>query len=105
MAMGSAKRPAKLADVLAAVRAAVDSGNFLDTVHANQRQQQRSITRPEYLYVLKYGYHEKAKDTYEDLYGAWKYAIRGKTVDKRDLRVIVTFEDGMLIITVMEVGK
>ena len=39
-------------------------------------------------------------------YNAWNYAIRGRTVDRRDLRVIVSFdEDGMLIITTIEVEK
>ena len=101
--MAQQKRPPKLADVLELVRMAVEAGNFLDTVHASVRQQQRAITRPEYLYILKNGFHEKAKDTYEPIYLTWKYAIRGKTVDKRDLRVIVTFKDSLLIITVMEV--
>ena len=39
-------------------------------------------------------------------YNAWNYAIRGRTVDRRDLRVIVSFdEDGMLLITTIEVEK
>lgn len=58
----------------------------------------------EYEYVLKTGWHEKRKDTYDEIeYKTWNYAIRGKTVDARELRVIVSFaEDGMLIITVIE---
>lgn len=104
--MAKKKRPAKLESVLDAVRRAVEEGKYRDTIHASQRQGQRRITRPEYLYVLRNGYHEKAKDKFVDAYHAWNYAIRGRTVDRRDLRVIVSFDgEGMLIITVIEVDK
>ena len=51
--------------------------------------------------MLRNGYHEKRKDKYEELYKAWSYSIRGKTVDNRRLRIVVSFdkETGMLIIT------
>ena len=64
------------------------------------------ISRPEILYVLKSGRHEKSKDQYQDRYKAWNYAIRGKTIDKRDVRVIVSFdENNMLIITAIELEQ
>jgi len=85
---------------------ALDSGKYRDVVHAQVRQQERQITRPEYTYVLRNGFHEARKDEYRPEYNAWNYAIRGRTVDRRDLRVVVSFdEDGMLIITTIEVGK
>ncbi len=57
----------------------------------------------EYEYVLKTGWHEKAKDQYDVQNKAWNYAIRGKTVDTRELRVVVSFdEEGLLIITVID---
>ena len=35
-----------------------------------------------------------------------EHAVRGKTLDKRDLRVVVSFDaTGMLIITTIEVHK
>jgi len=62
------------------------------------------VTRVEYLYILRHGFHEKAKGKFDLAYDAWNYAIRGKTVDRRNLRVIVSFdEENMLIITVIEV--
>ena len=100
------KRPPKFANLLERVRRALDAGTYTDVVHAQQRQAERAITRPEYVYVLKHGFHESKKDKFEELYGTWNYAIRGKTLDKRDLRVIVSFDDdGMLIITTIEVGR
>jgi hypothetical protein len=42
--------------------------------------------------VIGSGWHEKAKDRYQPEYTAWSYAVRGKTVDKRALRVVISFE-------------
>ena len=104
--MKKRQRPSKIADLMDTIWEALDSGRYVDMVHAQERQLQRNITRPEYTYVLRHGYHEARKDTFEEPYNAWNYAIRGKTLDKRDLRVIVSFDDsGMLIITTIEVHK
>jgi hypothetical protein len=66
-------------------------------------QKKRQITRPEYEYVLINGYHEKKKDDYKEKYKAWNYAIRGKTIDKRSIRVVVSFdENDLLVITVID---
>ncbi len=98
------KRP-KLQNLLDAVRSSVDSGHYFDTRHATDRQAERSISRTEILYVLKNGRHEKSKDQYQERYQAWNYAIRGRTIDKRDVRIIVSFdENNMLIITAIELG-
>lgn len=54
--------------------------------------------------MLKAGYHEKRKTSFDAINNTWKYAIRGITVDNVDLRIIIAFdEDDMIIITVMEV--
>lgn len=42
--------------------------------------------------VIGSGWHEKAKDRYHAEHSAWSYAVRGKTVDKRALRVVISFE-------------
>ena len=66
---------------------------------------ERSIDLPDVLYVLKNGYHEKAKSIFDEAFETWKYAVRGKTVDNYDIRIIIAFdENNMLIITVMHVG-
>lgn len=59
------------------------------------------------MYLRYTGFHEKKKDGYDDTYQAWHYAIRGKSLDERDLRVFVSFdkETMMLIITAYEIGK
>ena len=52
---------------------------------------------------------EKLPDVLKTIFDSgrktWKYAIRGKTLEDLDVRVIVAFDDdGMLVITVMHVG-
>ena len=96
-------RPQKEPELLQKIRDAINSGNFRDVRHATERAAEREVTRAEYLYILKNGRHEKKKDEFKEEYNSWNYAIRGKTVDDRELRVIVTFEEnGLLIITVID---
>lgn len=75
------------------------------SVHALKRQEERSISLREILYVLKNGYHEEAYSVFEVKRQTWKYAIRGRTPDGIDLRVIVAFLEEMAIITVIEITK
>lgn len=52
------------------------------------------------------GYHEKQKTTFDEVFKTWKYAIRGKTLDNTDIRIIIAFsDDGMLIITVIRISN
>ena len=96
----------KIPDLLVRVQRCIEQGLYLDTRHATDRQSERKISRPEILYVLKNGRHEKNKDQYQERYKAWNYAIRGKTVDKRDVRVIISFDEhNMLIITAIELEQ
>ena len=99
-------RTEKLSNLLAMIRVCIEEGRYLDTLHSEDRQDERRISRPEILYVLKNGHHEKKKDKFDEFYNAWNYAVRGKTVDRRNLRVIVSFDkNGMLIITAIEIKK
>ena len=101
-----ASKPQKVAKLIEVIAQHLDTGRYLDTVHATQRRNEREITRSEILHVLRHGYHEKSKDTFEEAFNAWNYAVRGKTVDKKELRVIVSFDvAGMLIITAIELEK
>jgi hypothetical protein len=93
-------RPDKHPDLMNHIRYCIDTGRFLDTRHAVERQLGRQISRLDLLFALKNGFHEKAKDKFDENYQAWNYSIRGKTVDAQNLRIIVSFdENGMLIIT------
>jgi len=102
----SRKKPSKLTneELLKRVHHAVETGDYLDTRHVTYRKNERGISRLEIEYVLKNGWNEKRKDKFDDAYSSWNYAMRGKTIDKRDLRIVITFQGKMLIITAMEVG-
>lgn len=93
----------KISDVMKAVKEALDDGHYLDTRHATDRQSERTITRPEIVQVLRGGHREKRKDQFSERFEAWNYAIRGKTIDRRELRVVVSFdENNMLVITAID---
>jgi len=100
------KRPPKLSDVLKRVRECVETGRYYDISHAVLRKRERRISLTHVLHILCNGYHEKRKDQYSPEHRDWTYAIRGKSVDERDIRIAVAFdEDDMLIITVIEVAR
>lgn len=96
-------KPEKEPNLLQKIKGAINSGQYRDAIHATERSIEREITRPEYLYVLKNGRHEKSKDKFKQEYNSWNYAIRGKTLDERELRVVISFEEnGLLVITVID---
>jgi hypothetical protein len=66
----------------------------------------RDITLPDTIYVLKKGRFEKQKTCFDERSKKWRYAIRGKTRDNVEIRVVITFDDkGMIIITVIDLVK
>ena len=100
------ERPSKIADVLKKARDCVEKGRYYDTSHAALRKLQRRISLTHVLYVLQHGYHEKRKDQYNQEHRDWAYSIRGQSIDGKDIRIVIAFdEDDMLIITVIEVVR
>jgi len=101
---GGRGRPPKQEHLLLRVRAAVWIGRYRDTRHAGERREERGITLPEVRRVLEDGWHEAARDSFQEEWKAWNYAIRGRTVDRRDLRIVVSFDDEgfLLIITAID---
>tara|TARA_Y100000590_G_scaffold457256_1_gene609508 strand:+ start:6057 stop:6332 length:276 start_codon:yes stop_codon:yes gene_type:complete len=88
------------------VRAMLAAGKYRYVGHANERLQERSVSRLEVKQVLKNGHHEKRKDEFKEEHTCWNYSIRGKTVDKKNLRIAVSFDkSNMLIITVIDLDK
>ena len=101
---GKQRRPGKDPDVLGHARKCLASGDYLDTRHGAERKQERKITLLEIQEVILSGWHEKRKDEYKVEYQAWNYALRGRTIDKRSLRIVIAFdqESGMLLITAID---
>ena len=100
-------RSQKEVNILDKAKCLIAAGKYLDTRHAQFRQQQRNISLVEIKYVIYNGYHEKRKDEYKSEWNAWNYAIRGRTIDHRELRVIVSVDDpiNLLIITAIDLKK
>lgn len=96
--------PEKLCNLLEKIKECIEDGRYIITTHALERQDERVIDTLVVLYVLKTGYEEKKKSHFDAQYNAWKYAIRGTTLDNLDIRIIVAFDENeIIIITVMHV--
>lgn len=104
--MKRTKRPAQLEKIFPRIRDCIEKGLYRQSKHAIERESERGIDLLDVLYVLKNGYHETAKTSFDDAFQTWKYAVRGKTLDEIEIRIIIAFDDnGMMIITVMRVVK
>lgn len=100
-------RPAKNPDILNIAQEAISKGVYFPVDHAKLRLNQREVTIPEVEYVILNGYREPQKDEFKKEHNSWNYAIRGKTVDKRSLRIAVSLEEktNVLIITVIDLDN
>ncbi|MDE3045631.1 MAG: DUF4258 domain-containing protein [Verrucomicrobiota bacterium] len=81
----------------------IQRGTYIVSAHALKRQDERLLNLDDVLYVLKNGTRDKSKDLFDVKWQQWKYAIRGKTIESIHLRIIVSFEEEMVIITVMRI--
>ena len=103
---GAPKRPPKVENVLATVHECLKTGRYRDTRHATDRKSERSITRLEVEQALRQGRHVPSRDRFDEAYGdlGWTYAIEGKTIDRRSLRVVVAFDEATrtLIVTAID---
>jgi hypothetical protein len=91
----------KTNELLKKIREHIQEGTYVVSIHALQRQNQRQVDLKYVLHVLKNGCREEEKDLFDVKRQTWKYAICGKTIDGINLRVIVSLEDEMVIITVV----
>lgn len=104
--MSSREKSGWIEDVLGEVRRHIQSRKYRITRHAQERQDQHKVTLPNVLYILLNGLHEKDKTLYSNEFQTWKYAIRGKTIDRLDeFRIIVAFENEMAILTVIRLKR
>lgn len=100
----SLDRPKK-ENLLARIKKCIDNDNYIITNHAIKRQDERSIVLADILYVLRNGFHEEDKTLFNVKYQSWNYAIRGTTTDGTNLRIIIGFEEKMVVITVIKIVK
>lgn len=86
---------------------ALNSGEYLITQHGRVRSQERKVTTLQIVKALRSPQrkHEGKKDKYVDGMEDWNYSIRSKDNDERSLRIIISFTDQMLIITVIVLNE
>ena len=88
------------------VKVRAEQGELIFMPHAVERRLQRNISINDITYVLINGWHEAKKDEYKEEYLEWNYAIRGKTIDGRQIRIVVSFdENNMLVVTVIRLQR
>jgi hypothetical protein len=96
------KKPDKHPNPLQAIRDYLKDDRIFETGHALQRLQERKVTHFEYKYVLQHGNRERSKDKYDEQFEEWTYSMKGKTLENRELRVVVSFDAKLNIITVID---
>lgn len=60
-----ATRPSQWDDLFPKIRHCLDKGLYRQSRHAIERKLERNIDLPDVVYVLKNGYHEKRKTSFD----------------------------------------
>lgn len=100
-------RPTKKTDhdLYKQIEQRIKTGDYVFTTHAKQRQQKRVISDLTVLNILETNYRRKRnkiKDSYTEGHKDWNYCIEGSDDDENKIRIIISFDDNlMLIITVI----
>lgn len=63
-----AKRPPQLDELFPKIQDCLDKGLYRQSKHAIERGLEREIDIPDVLYVLKNGYHEKQKASFDETF-------------------------------------
>lgn len=103
------KKPTKKTDkdLFGLLDKKIANGDYVFKKHAKERQQERAISDLEILDILegkKNRNRKRNKDKDKFVIGKedWNYCIEGQNLDKKKIRIIISFEDDMIpIITVM----
>lgn len=104
------KKPPKHANVTRKMKELLGLNKIRFVRHANERMGQRSVIDYEVRQALQNGMHDPRQDRYSSKWQNWEYCIVGKTIDKRELRIGISFESNgkgelLLIITVIDLNN
>lgn len=92
-------------EIIKKVRKYAETERYRLTEHVLDRLRQRSFELRDVVYVLQHGYHEEEKTLFNTKMQCWNYAIRGKTPDNMEARIVVAFEKDMIIITAIRLTR
>jgi hypothetical protein len=95
----------KILRLMQHLSAACEEGRLRFTMHAVEQMHKRRISEQEVFFIIRHGFHEAKKDQLGGISKTWRYAIRGLTLDGRDLRVVVAFtQPNVLIVTAIDLN-
>jgi hypothetical protein len=89
------------AELLSRVAEALTTGRYRILPHARQRCSEREVSAPDIEHALEQGHPVPRRDRYDEGPAAWSYCFEGPTVDSERLRVVVSFDGWMLVVTVV----
>ena len=81
------------------LRQAVEADSFVIVQHALDRMAERGFITADVRRALRSGTHDPSKDAVVG--GAWRYRIRGKTIDGRVIGLAVEVEGIVIVVTVI----
>ena len=88
-------------EILAMIKTSLDVGHYVILPHARLRCQERKVLPRDIEVVLKKGKRIKSRDRFDPFYHTWSYVFEGKTIEERDLRVVIIINDKLQIVTVV----
>ena len=94
----------KVTDVMERVRRAAENGQWRLSPHAEERMVERDVVAPEVQNIMLNGWYKPSKDKWSDKWNSWRYAICGQ-VDDRNIRLAVTFDGVVWVVTVIDEDK
>lgn len=102
-------RVPKAQNVVAKMKSLLVANKVRFSGHAHQRMAERNVIYFEILQALNNGKHDPKRDRFNDELASWEYSIEGATVDRRRLRIGVSFEVGesgerIVVITVIDLN-
>lgn len=87
------------------VNQALNSGAYVILPHARQRCDEREVSLSDIEFALELGHPVPRRDRWDSWAEGWGYCFEGPTIDQEQLRVIIAFEDLMLVVTVVRLGQ
>lgn len=90
-------------EVFASIDKRLNRGEYLISLHGRKRGLERKVNALHIIQALRSPNrrHEAKKDKYVDGMLDWNYSILSNDIELRKLRIILTFSEQMLIVTVI----
>jgi hypothetical protein len=94
-------------EVFSSIDQALDNGEYIISRHGRKRGRERGVNDLHIVQALRCPKrrHEAKKDKYDEGMIDWNYSIVSVDIEERTLRIIVTFSEHMLIVTVIVLNQ